>query len=190
MLDDIKHRIREDYSRTVEQVVGTGRRTVAERLYSPTELEGLPAAALEVALGLGNPVAAAQLQAGEVVVDLGCGGGIDTFLAARQVGQSGMVIGVDMTPAMIELARRNAQAAGFTNVEFALGEIEDLRWLPDEFVHVILSNGVVNLSPDKEKVFAEIHRLLKPGGRTVLCDMIVNGAVPPEVLANPAAWSG
>ena len=131
--------------------------------YSPEDLTSVPEGA-DLGLGCGNPQAIASLKPGEIVLDLGAGAGFDSFLAARQVGPSGKVIGVDMTPAMIEKARHNAAKAGFDNVEFRLGEIEHLP-VADASVDVIISNCVINLSPDKPAVFAEAFRVLKPGGR-------------------------
>ena len=188
--DIIGPRTQADYQHMVADALCAQRRGIAERLYSPSELMQLPSPAIEVALGLGNPVAAADIQIGETVLDLGSGGGIDSLLAARRVGVMGRVIGIDITPGMVQLAQHNAEVAGLSNVEFVLGSIEDLGFVPDGSVDVIVSNGVINLVSDKHVTFAEIYRVLKPGKRAVLSDMIVNGEIPPEVLVNPAAWSG
>lgn len=180
----IKDSVRQAY----RAVIGT-RTSVAHRLYDPEQLALLPPGAIEQALGVGNPVRAAGLRPGEVVIDLGCGGGIDTILAARAVAPAGRAIGLDMLPEMLEVAARNAAAAGVPNVEWLRGEMEAIP-LPDESVDVALSNGVVNLSPRKSRVFAEIFRILRPGGRMVVADIVVDDDLPPEVFVDPAAWAG
>lgn len=161
----------------------------AVALYSQEELYGLPPTVAEMAMGCGNPTAIAGLKPGEVVLDLGSGGGIDVFLAARQVGPMGKVIGLDMTKEMIELAQKSAQKVGAQNVEFRLGEMEDMP-LEDESVDVIISNCVINLSPDKDRVFAEAYRVLRPGGRMVISDLVTEGGLPPAVKESVEAWVG
>jgi len=159
------------------------------QFYSDEELAGLPESVTDMSLGCGNPTAIAALQPGEVVLDLGSGGGIDCFLAARQVGPEGQVIGLDMTPDMIKLARRNAKKIGATNVDFRYGEMEEMP-LPDGTVDVVISNCVINLSPDKDAVFREISRVLRPGGRMSVSDIVLNGELPRPILDSLHAWAG
>lgn len=161
----------------------------AERLYSKEELEGLPESVSDVALGCGNPVALAELKPGEVVVDLGSGGGIDCFLAAARVGPQGKVIGIDMTPEMVWLARENAGKIEASNVEFRLGEMEHMP-LDSRSADVIISNCVINLSPDKDAVFHEAWRVLKPGGRLCVSDIVLKGELPSEIRENLEQWAG
>jgi arsenite methyltransferase len=170
-----------------------GVREVAEAFgYSPEELASIPAEA-NMGLSCGNPTATANLRAGETVVDLGSGGGLDVFLAAAKVGPRGRAIGIDMTPEMIELARRNATKAndgqGYANVEFHLATIDNLP-LPDNSVDCVISNCVINLAPDKAAVFREIARVLKPGGRLAVSDIALKKTLPPEISNDVMAYVG
>jgi SAM-dependent methyltransferase len=163
--------------------------TVAPTLYTPSELAGLPQSAVAGALGVGNPVRFAGLRAGEVVLDLGSGGGLDTLLAARAVAPGGRAIGLDILPEMLARAADHASDAGVTNVEWREGEIEDIP-LQDGSVDVVISNGVVNLSPRKSRVLFEAFRVLRKGGRISMSDIIVEDDLPPEVIVDPQAWAG
>lgn len=156
--------------------------------YSAQELASIPAEA-NMGLSCGNPIATANLSKGEVVVDLGCGGGLDVFLAANKIGPSGKAIGIDMTPEMLELARTNARAGGYQNVIFLEGQIDDLP-LETELADIVISNCVINLAPDKNKVFQEVYRVLKPGGRIAISDIALKQELPPELAQSVAALVG
>jgi arsenite methyltransferase len=183
--DEIKAFVRDAY-----RAVNGSTTRVAKRIYSPEELALVPASARNGALGLGNHVEFARIEPGATVLDLGCGSGIDTILAAHQAGPTGRVIALDFLPEMLERTAQAAREAGLGNVETLEAEIEQLP-LPDASVDVVISNGVVNLSPRKARVLAECARVLRPGGELCLTDLTIDeDDLPPEVLTHPAAWAG
>jgi arsenite methyltransferase len=162
---------------------------ITSNLYDIGQAAEVPTAALAASLGCGNPTALAELSPGETVLDLGSGGGIDVLLSAKRVGPTGKAYGLDMTDEMLALARENQRKAGATNVEFLKGEIENIL-LPDHSVDVIISNCVINLSADKDRVLREAFRVLKPGGRFAVSDVVVRGEVPAEIRRNMELWVG
>jgi arsenite methyltransferase len=168
---------------------------ISQDLYAVDELEGLPLKAALASLGCGNPTALAELHPGEVVLDLGSGGGIDVLLSARRVGPSGFAYGVDMTDAMLELARRNAEEAGIANVEFRKGDIAHIP-LADNTTDVVISNCVINLAADKTPVLQEAFRVLKPGGRFAVSDIVIHGGLPADLIDSAqlrldlSSWTG
>src|SRR5882762_1912701 len=162
---------------------------ITSNLYDAEQAGQIPEAALLAALGCGNPTALAKLNAGEVVLDLGSGGGIDVLLSAQRVGPTGKAFGLDMTEEMLALANENKRKAGLENVEFLKGDIEQIR-LPDNSVHVIISNCVINLSADKDQVLREALRVLKPGGRFAVSDVVTRGEMKPEIRQSVLLWVG
>lgn len=203
-LENIKETVREKYRQAAERVAsGKGSACcgsspaslagccdpITSNLYAESEASVVPEAALQASLGCGNPTALAQLQPGETVLDLGSGGGIDVLLSARRVGPEGKAFGLDMTDAMLALAEENKRKSGLTNVEFLKGEIENIP-LPDGIVDLIVSNCVINLSGDKDRVFEEAFRVLKPGGRFAVSDVVVRGEVPAEIRKSMELWTG
>ncbi len=162
---------------------------ISGQIYAPEDLKEVPLEAALASLGCGNPVALAELHPGEVVLDLGSGGGIDVLLSARRVGPTGKAYGLDMVDEMLELARQNQRKAGIENVEFLKGEMEDVP-LPDDSVDVIISNCVVNLSPDKDRVLREAYRVLRPGGRLAISDLVIRGGMPEKLRRSLELWVG
>jgi ubiquinone/menaquinone biosynthesis C-methylase UbiE len=202
--ENIKEVVREKYGEAAKRVVsgaasaccGTSPASATEgcdpitsNLYMDGEASSVPEAALKASLGCGNPTLLAKLQPGETVLDLGSGGGIDVLLSARRVGPTGKAFGLDMTDEMLALAEENKRKSGLTNVEFLKGEIENIP-LPDNTVDVIVSNCVINLSGDKDRVLREAFRVLKPGGRFAVSDVVVRSEVPAEIRKNMELWVG
>ncbi|MGD0073205.1 MAG: arsenite methyltransferase [Candidatus Binataceae bacterium] len=195
--ETIKESVKQRYGKIATQV-GTGccgsaapRQwdPITSNLYADQDTEGLPGEAVAASLGCGNPTALAELKPGEIVLDLGSGGGIDVLLSAKRVGPTGKAYGLDMTDEMLALARENQRKSGLQNVEFLKGEIENIP-LPDESVDVIVSNCVINLSADKDRVLAEAFRVLKPGGRLAVSDIVMRGEVPDEIRKSIELWIG
>ena len=189
---EIKDVVREKYSAAAQRVVQGGGSCcdpITSNLYDQDQAGQIPETALRASLGCGNPTALAKLNPGEIVLDLGSGGGIDVLLSARRVGASGKAYGLDMTDEMLALARENQRKAGIENVEFLKGEMEHIP-LPDNSIDVIISNCVVNLSADKDRVLREAYRVLKPGGRFAVSDVVTRGAVPDAVRQSMLLWAG
>lgn len=203
---DIKRKVREKYGDLARRVrdrsrengpgakasccgSDAGEDAITANLYEAGDLAGVPEDAIAASLGCGNPAALARLEPGEIVLDLGSGGGLDVILSARRVGPAGKVYGLDMTDEMLEVARRNQRKAGVENVEFIKGEIENIP-LPEGSADVVISNCVINLSRDKARVLREAFRVLKPGGRLAVSDIVARGPIPDEVRRDAELWAG
>jgi len=197
--EEIKENVKKAYSQRAEKIGETKNNmssccapSPAQMLnkigYSAQEIKNLTETVLELSAGCGNPTGLAELRTGETVLDLGSGGGIDVFLAARKVGEKGRVIGVDFSEKMIDVAERNAKKMSAKNVEFRLGDLENLP-IENGSVDVVISNCVINLAPDKEKVFKEAFRALKSGGRMIISDMVTDKRLPQSIRNNPVLWS-
>jgi len=197
MSSDIETAVRQKYGDIARSVgkagccgpAACGCDPITSQLYSRDETDGLPPDAIAASLGCGNPTALASLEPGQTVLDLGSGGGIDVLLAAKRVGPHGKVYGLDMTEEMLELVRQNQRSAGAKNVEFLNGRLESIP-LPDASVDVVISNCVINLSSDKDASLREAFRVLRPGGQFAVSDVVVHGALPPEVRRSLELWVG
>ncbi len=196
--EEIKEKVKQAYSQRVEKIEKTGSivssccspsaQTLNRLGYSADEIDSLPGTVMELSAGCGNPTGLAELKTGETVLDLGSGGGIDVFLAARKVGESGRVIGVDFSEKSVALAERNAEKMKAKNVEFRLGDLENLP-VENESIDMVISNCVINLVPDKEKVFEEAYRVLKSGGHMIISDMVTDKKLPQSIRNDPVLWS-
>ena len=195
---DVKECVRETYGQVARNAAagsasccgsGTEKDAITRDLYTEAETQGLPVEALLASMGCANPIALAELRPGEVVLDLGSGGGIDVLLSAKRVGPTGKAYGLDMTDEMLDLARKNQREAGVENVEFLKGEIENVP-LPDSTVDVIISNCVINLSTDKDSVLREAYRVLRPGGRFAVADIALTRPLSPRLQQHLALWAG
>jgi len=190
--NDLKDVVKSKYGKAALRVAAGGASCcdpISSNLYDAAQSSELPASAIQASLGCGNPTALAQLAAGETVLDLGSGGGIDVLLSARRVGPTGKAFGLDMTDEMLALAEENKRKSGLTNVEFLRGEIESIP-LPDASVDVVISNCVINLSVDKDRVLSEAFRVLKPGGRFAVSDVVARGDIPDAMRKDMELWAG